>query len=76
MKILKNWKKTGIIMMTGVLLSTGLIMPAMAHGHGHHRSSYTSGTYCAYHHKTHKNASSCKYYCTTHHKTHKNGRCH
>lgn len=78
MKILKNCKKTGIIMMAGVLLSTGLITPALAHGHGsgHHKSCYTSGTYCAYHHKTHKNARNCKYYCTTHHKTHKNGKCH
>lgn len=77
MKIFKNFKKTGIIMMAGALLSTGLAMPAMAHGHGsHHGCRSYSGTYCAYHHKTHKDASNCKYYCTKHHKTHKNGICH
>ena len=78
MKILKDCKKTGIIMMAGVLLSTGLTIPAMAHRHGggHHRGSYSSGTDCAYHHKTHKNPKNCKYYCTEHHITHRNGRCH
>ena len=77
MKILKDWKKTGIIMMAGVLLSAGFTMPSMAHGHGgHHRSGHYSGTYCSYHHKTHKNARSCKYYCTKHDTTHRNGKCH
>lgn len=77
MRILKDWKKRGIIMMAGVLLLTGLTIPAMADGHGsHHSSSHYSGTYCTYHHKTHKSASNCKYYCTKHHKTHKNGVCH
>ncbi len=77
MENFKNWKKTAIALVTGVMLAGSLNVPAMAHGHhgSHHSSTYT-GTYCSYHHTTHKRASSCKYYCTKHHKTHKNGKCH
>lgn len=87
MKMVKKCKKSLIVMMAGIILSSGFAMPAMAHGHAHGNSNdgtyctsqnktNCNGTYCAYHDKTHKKKSACKKYCAKHKTTHKNGKRH
>lgn len=81
MKISKKWKKTVAALMTAVMLSGSLTVPAMAHGHGgsHHSSYHGSrhtGIYCVYHGSRHKSKTKCSRYCQKHKTIHRNGKKH
>lgn len=71
MNMLKNCKKAAAVLTAAVLLAGSATVPVFAHGH--HSSSQSCGTYCAYHGTTHRTKSSCSKYCTVHKTTHKNG---